>query len=85
MPRVRSITASAKPASDQKNRNVPTTMSTVARQNPSSNSSRPLSTSVTYAHAMTPTDAMNATRLIQGLRTRKRAFLDRADSRSMSL
>ena len=52
MPRVRSIAASAKPASDQKNKNVPATMSAVARQNPSSNCMRPLSTSVTYDHAI---------------------------------
>ena len=85
MPRVRSIAASAKPASDQKNKNVAATMSAVARQNPSSNCMRPLSTSVTYDHAITATAARKPTRLIQGLRTRKRAFFERADKRSMSL
>ena len=84
-PRVRSITAMAKPASDQNRRNVPRTMSAVARQNPSSKYTRPLSMSVRYAQARMPTAATNATRLIHGLRTRKRAFLERADRRSMSL
>ena len=84
-PRVRSITAMAKPASDQKSRNVPTTMSVVAFQNPSSNSRRPFSTSVAYAHVIRPTAATNPAKLIHGLRTRKRALRLRADSRSMSL
>ena len=46
-PGVRSSAATAKPAADQKNRNVPATMSAVAFQNSAPNSVRPLSKSVT--------------------------------------
>ncbi len=60
-------------------------MSAVAFQNPSSKYTRPLSISVEYAQARMPTAATNATRLIHGLRTRKRSLRERADRRSMSL
>lgn len=46
-PRVRSTTAMTKPATDQKNKNVPTSMSAVAFQNSPSKYTRPLWMSVT--------------------------------------
>ena len=48
-----------KPATDQKNRNVPASMSAVAAQKCGSISRMPLTDSCQYAQAMSPTATMN--------------------------
>ena len=78
MPRVRSIAASAKPASDQKNKKRARHHERRGPPEPFVELHEALSTSVTYDHAITATAARKPTRLIQGLRTRKRAFFERA-------